>query len=280
MDVELARTFLEIMNAGSFLEASERMHVTQTTVTARISSLESKLGVTLFVRNRSGARLTADGQRFVDYATSLVQTWDRAKAELKLPSGLETRLCIGGENSLWTPVMVNWVLWIQHHLPSVALHTEVSDAEKLIDKLEKSVLDAIIVHRPNYYSSFVVEQLLEEKLIHVQSVENPQPNLFVDWGAEFRAQYDAALPQPRGSYSFGLGPLALQVMLQRGGNGYFRTRVVKPYLERGLLERVPEAPEFTYPIYLVYRKGEMSSSLEQVLEGVRKLAGEDAGWLI
>ncbi|MFC3151080.1 LysR family transcriptional regulator [Litoribrevibacter euphylliae] len=280
MDVELARTFLEIMNAGSFLEASERMHVTQTTVTARISSLESKLGVALFVRNRSGAKLTPDGERFVNYATSLVQTWDRARAELKLPSGLETRLCIGGENSLWTPVMVNWVLWIQNHLPNVALHTDVADSEKLIDQLEKNAMDAIIVHRPNYYSGFVVEQLLEEKLIHVQSMDNPKPNLFVDWGAEFRSQYDAALPEPKGAYSFGLGPLALQVMLQQGGNGYFRTRVVKPYLERGLLERVPEAPEFSYPIYLVYRKGSMSSSLEQALDGVRQLAGEDAGWLI
>lgn len=281
MDVELARTFLEIMSAGSFLEASERLHITQTTVTARISSLEEKLGSKLFIRNRAGAKLTPDGERFVDYATSLVQIWDRARVEMKLPSGLETRLCIGGENSLWNPVIVDWVMWIQTHIPKIALHTEVADPLTLIEKLGKNSLDAIIVHRPSYYSGFVVEQLMEEKLIHVQSVKNPKPNLFVDWGAEFRSQYDAALPQPRqATFSFSLGPLALQVMLQQGGNGYFRTRVVKPYIERGILERVAETPEFTHPVYLVYRKGKQPESLKRALSGLRSLADEDARWFL
>lgn len=281
MDVELARTFLEIMSAGSFLEASDRLNVTQTAVTARMSSLEEKLGCKLFIRNRSGAKLTPDGERFVDYATSLVQVWDRAQVEMKLPLGVDSRLCIGGETSLWTPVVVNWVLWIQSNIANIALHTEVADPENLIDKLGKRSLDAIIVHRPNYYSGFVVEQLMEEKLIHVRSVKNPEPDLFVDWGTEFRDQFDAALPQPRQTtYSFSLGPLALQVMLQQGGNGYFRTRVVKPYIERGILERVSGAPEFTHPVYLVYRQGEMTKSLEQALCGLRLLAGEDARWFI
>ena len=76
MDIELARTFLEIVNTGSFIKAAERMHVTQTAVTARIRSLESHLSCQLFVRNRSGARLTEEGEQFVEYATSLVDTWD------------------------------------------------------------------------------------------------------------------------------------------------------------------------------------------------------------
>ncbi|MCP5161046.1 MAG: LysR family transcriptional regulator [Hahellaceae bacterium] len=281
MDIELARTFLEIMSAGSFLEASERLHVTQTTVTARINSLEDKLGHRLFVRNRSGARLTAEGERFVDYATLLVQTWDRARTEMKLPSGLDTRICMGCETSLWNPVAVNWVMWVQNHIPTVALHSEVGDVDNLIERLGAGALDAIIVHRPNYYSGYVVEQVMEEKLIHVQNVSQPKPNLFVDWGPEFRAQYDAALPQPRQStYSFSLGPMALQVMLQGGGNGYFRTRVVKQYIERGILERVPETPEFTHPVYLVYRKGKSSDVLQLAFSGLRTLAHEDARWLL
>jgi len=281
MDIELARTFLEIMRAGSFLEASERLHVTQTTVTARMNSLEEKLGHRLFVRNRSGARLTMDGEKFVDYASLLVQTWDRARAELKLPTGLDTRICIGVETSLWNPVMVNWVLWIQNHLPSLAVYSEVADADNLIERLEAGALDAVIVHRPNYFSGYVVEQLMEEKLIHVQNVRQPKPNLFVDWGPEFRAQYNAALPQSGPSaYSFNLGPMALHILLQAGGNGYFRTRVVKPYIERGILERVAETPEFTHPVYFMYRKGKVSENLEAAFEGLRTLAHEDARWLL
>jgi LysR family transcriptional regulator, flagellar master operon regulator len=36
MDIELARTFLAIVEAGSFVRAAERLNVTQTTVSARV----------------------------------------------------------------------------------------------------------------------------------------------------------------------------------------------------------------------------------------------------
>jgi DNA-binding transcriptional LysR family regulator len=46
MDTELARTFLTIAETGSFVAASERLHVTQSTVSARIRRLEEWLGAT------------------------------------------------------------------------------------------------------------------------------------------------------------------------------------------------------------------------------------------
>ena len=50
MDTELARTFLVVVAAGSFVEAAHRLHVTQSTVSTRIQRLEETLGAELFVR--------------------------------------------------------------------------------------------------------------------------------------------------------------------------------------------------------------------------------------
>ncbi|WP_455286988.1 LysR family transcriptional regulator [Cupriavidus necator] len=75
MDVELARTFLQVVRSGSLLAVADKLHVTQTAVTARLKSLESQLNCRLFDRNKAGARLTPDGQRFFRYASQLVQTW-------------------------------------------------------------------------------------------------------------------------------------------------------------------------------------------------------------
>ena len=36
MDINLARTFLEIVTTRNFLRAAERLHVTQTAVSARV----------------------------------------------------------------------------------------------------------------------------------------------------------------------------------------------------------------------------------------------------
>ena len=61
MDIDLVRTFLEIVSTHSFIRAAERLNVSQTTVSARVKTLEERLGRTLFVRNKSGASLTPAG---------------------------------------------------------------------------------------------------------------------------------------------------------------------------------------------------------------------------
>ena len=73
MDIGLAKTFIEIVATGSFVGAAERLHLTQTAVSARVRLLEEQVGRRLFVRNRAGARLTPAGERFAHYATALVQ---------------------------------------------------------------------------------------------------------------------------------------------------------------------------------------------------------------
>ena len=73
MDVELARTFLAIVAAGSFVRAAERLNLSQTAVSARVRSLEEQLRRPLFVRNRAGASLTPAGEQFLRHAPALVQ---------------------------------------------------------------------------------------------------------------------------------------------------------------------------------------------------------------
>jgi DNA-binding transcriptional LysR family regulator len=56
MNIEHLRTFLEIAETGNFNRAAERLHVTQSMVSARIRTLEQQLDRSLFVRaQRRGA---------------------------------------------------------------------------------------------------------------------------------------------------------------------------------------------------------------------------------
>lgn len=279
MDIELAKTFLDIVRTGSFMAAAERLHVTQTTVTARVQNLEDQLGCKLFIRNRSGAKLTDDGERFMGYASQLVQIWDAARHHFPLPSGFNALLAFGGEVSLSTPVMLNWACRLKEEIPSHAIHIEVSDGRILQEKLERGVLDAALVYRPEYWPGMQVEQLMEEKLVQVASVNHPDPYIYVDWGPAFRKQHDIALPElANPALSFNLGPLALQYILQRGGSGYFRTRVVQMYIDNGLLKKVKNAPEFSYPVYLVYSRNRESAAMQTAFEILRELVKEEPDW--
>nr|MBF0683371.1 LysR family transcriptional regulator [Pseudomonas sp.] len=279
MDIDLARTFLEIIRSGSFIATAERLHVTQTAVTARIRNLEQQLNCRLFVRNRAGAKLTRDGERFVAYATQLVQTWEAARRDLPLPQGYGDLLSIGAEVSLCNPLILAWLQRMRQAMPQHALRTEVASDAELQEKLELGVLDVALVHRPQYRPGLQVEQLLEEKLIQVVQASNPEPYLYVDWGPAFRRQHDMALPEhSRAALSFSLGPMALQYLLQNGGRGYFRTRVVQRYLDERIVNRVEQAPEFSYPVYLVHSRASESPTLHRALELLREVARDEHDW--
>lgn len=280
MDIELARTFLAIVRNGSFIAAAEQLHVTQTTVSARVRGLESLLGCRLFVRSRQGAILTDDGQHFVHYATQLVQTWDASRRSLPLPQGAHERLSIGCEVSLWNPLLVDWLSQLRNVYPALAIRAEVGEPERLHSKLKQSLLDVILVHQPDYHPHLQVEQILEEKLILVQSTTQSDPYIFVDWGGDFRKQHDFALPQyARSNMELDLGPLALQILLQGGGKGYFRTRVVQPYLDSGALAAVPNSPEFTYPVFILHGR-EVNALLIHAISTLRSTLNKRKCWMV
>ncbi|MGR3991330.1 LysR family transcriptional regulator [Pseudomonas sp. 1121_17] len=271
MDIEQARTFLEIVRCGSLVAAAEGLCVSQTAITARVQRLEQQLGCQLFVRSRSGASLTADGEAFVTYAHQLVETWEAARRDLPLPQGCQQLLHLGGETSLGNPLLLDWVSALYREMPSHAIRSEVSDGESLLRKVERGLLNAALVYQPIYGPGLQVEQLMEEKLVRIRHVERPEPYVYIDWGETFRRQHDAALPDcARPALSFNLGPLALQFILEHGGSGYFRTRVVQAYLDSGVFERVPQAPEFTYPTFLVYTRKHDSAALQQAFGVLRR----------
>ena len=279
MDLDLARTFLEIVRYGSLASAAQNLHVTQTAVTARVQKLESLLGVTLFIRNRAGARLTPEGEAFVVYANQLLQTWEAARRDLPRPEGLNQVLHIAGEVSLCNPMILSWTKALRQHLTSHAVRVQIRDGEQLLRQVEMGLLDAALVYRPAYWPGVQVEQLLEEKLIQIRRPALPEPYVYVDWGEDFRRQHDAALPdKARAALSFNLGPVALHYILENGGSGYFRTRVVQSYLNSGALERVPKAPEFSYPTYLVYSRERDCAALQQALELLRDIVKQDSDW--
>jgi DNA-binding transcriptional LysR family regulator len=100
VDTELARTFLSVVAAGSFARASERLFVTQSTVSARIQSLEEQLRCQLFVRNKGGTTLTPAGRNFQKHATTLVRTVELARQDVGVPQGYRASLTIGGRIGL------------------------------------------------------------------------------------------------------------------------------------------------------------------------------------
>jgi DNA-binding transcriptional LysR family regulator len=278
MDITLARTFLDIVSAGSFVRAAERLHVTQTAVSARVRTLEEQVGATLFVRNKAGASLTPAGEQFVRYASMLVQVWERARHQVAVPRGRRSVLAMGCEMSLWDPLLLDWLLWMRTEAPQLALRTEVGFPADLIDRVASGMLDIAVVYAPQQRPGLRIELLIEEKLVLVTTHKrgrklNPDDYVYVDWGPEFAAQHSLAFPElGNPAVMAGLGPLGREYVLAAGGSGYFRLAVVRRHLESGRLRRVPGAPEFLYPAYAVFADGADADVVAPALEGLKRAA--------
>ena len=227
MDIELARTFLAIVEAGSFVRAAERLNVTQTTVSARVRSLEDQLRRPVFIRNKSGATLTPAGEQFLRFAPTLVQVWQRARHQLAVPTGRRAMLAIGAELSLWNPLLLNWMVWMRRTASDVALRAEVAIPDNLLHQVADGVLDLAVLYAPRQWPGLKAEMIMEETLVLVTTdpgvadVSDPE-YVYVDWGEEFASHHGMSFSQfSDPGLSVGLGLLALDYIVQVGGAGYF-----------------------------------------------------------
>jgi DNA-binding transcriptional LysR family regulator len=282
MDIDLARTFVEVISARSLVRAAERLHVTQAAVSMRIRSLEQQLGRKLLVRNKAGVTLTPEGRRFERYASTLVRIWEQARHEVVMPPAYESILRVGAQAGLWNRMLYRWLPWMRASAPDVAIVAELGQPSVLMRYLAEGALDIAITFMTEDRAGIVAEKLLEQELVLLSSRPGPATPydanyVYVDWGEAFRLQHQQAYPEfSTPSLHVGLGTLGFGHIMEHGGSGYFPKRFAAPYVREGRVHIVPGSPSFELPIYAVYPAGADSGVIETALEGLRQLAQFEA----
>jgi DNA-binding transcriptional LysR family regulator len=89
LDLRLLRIFVTIVEAGGFAAAQGELNLALSTISSHVAALETRLGVTLCRRGRSGFRLTSEGRAVYDEARRLFGTIDQFDGRMR---GLRERL--------------------------------------------------------------------------------------------------------------------------------------------------------------------------------------------
>ena len=279
MDIELARTFLAVVETGSFLSAADKVNVTQSTVSIRIRTLEQQLGRPVFERSKNGAALTPAGHHFQRHAITLVRTWTQAKLDVALPAELYASLEIGAVPSLWDGFLIRAISGLREHLPNLAIKASWARTEDLNQQIEDGALDLAIMYRPKNAIGLVAMQLFEDEFVLVSSESDHLSNtfgegyVFVDWGPEFRADHllqfpDLAMP----ALQLMIGTTGLQYLRNTPASGYFPRRIVKPYLGDGSLRLIEGAPRFSYAAHAVFNATQSDSFPGQAATHLQEIA--------
>jgi len=286
MDTELARTFLTVVVAGNFIGAAERLHVTQSTVSARIRALEDLLGCVLFVRNKAGARLTPAGRQFQRHASTLVRTVEQARQDVGIPRGFRGALTIGGRFGLWEQLLLKWLPLMLARAPDISIRAQIGFEGDLMLGLVEGQIDIAVMYTPQSRPGLKVGSLLNEKLILVSTTSEgaqqtgPAPGpgyVYIDWGPEFYARHSASYPDYAGpALTANIGWLGVQHILTNGGSGYFPERLVRTHLAAGRLQIRRDAPVFALSAYVVYPAEGDPAVFGPALDGLREVAGAAA----
>jgi len=83
MEFSQLEAFLEAANRGGFRRAADALYLSQPSVSARVQTLESEVGVTLFHRTARGVRLTDMGRTFLPFAQRSMETLRRGREVLE-----------------------------------------------------------------------------------------------------------------------------------------------------------------------------------------------------
>ena len=257
MQLSALRTFLTIVDSGNLNRAAERLHVTQSTVTARLNGLEAELGQELFLRRKSGAELTAAGFKFLRYAQLMSDLWRQARQETALPTEVDAVCNLGCHFDLWPGLGRRFFESLRDSKRRLALSAWPADQSDLDRWLSSGLIDAAFCFSPSLRESWTAFPLGEDRLVLVSSTPRPlmrwDPRyIYVDSGEEFRRSHAAAYPDgDTPTTTFGSAVWALEHILAHGGSAHLPERLIAEHQVAGRLHEVPGAPVFKRSAYLV-----------------------------
>ncbi|WP_108880889.1 LysR family transcriptional regulator [Anderseniella sp. Alg231-50] len=265
MNLSELRTFLTIIETGSLVRASQQLNVTQSTVTARLNSLENELGQVLINRQKSGASLTGAGVRLQRYANTISDLWRQARQQTALPDAMSSVCNLASHPDLWPHLGTRMFDYIRANHSQVALAVWHGSQADMHDWLGNGLTDISLTYWPNSNQKQVVYPIATDQLVLVSTrkdspIKFDPGYIFVEAGEEFGQQHaEAYADADIARISFGSAQLGLEHLLINGGSAYLPLRMVKPHIADGRLFRLAEGPVFERNAFMVVNKSALET---------------------
>ncbi len=156
LDIDQLHTFIAIVDTGSFTKAADRVFKTQSAVSMQMRRLEERIGKQLFAKDGRGNRLTAEGEKLMNYARRIIRLNNEAIAAFD-DNRLEGTLRIGTPDDYADRYMPEIIGRFAKTHPNVELYIVCEPSVSLAEKMARGELDiALVTHNPRARSSDVV----------------------------------------------------------------------------------------------------------------------------
>lgn len=143
------RALVELADTGSVRGAAERLVVTESSISSALRALSTDIGIALVDRHGRGVKLTPAGERYVEYARSILGLHDEAilaaRGEADPENGSVRLAAVTSAGELLIPAAL--ATFRAEH-PGVVLHLEVASRNAVWPMLARHEVDLVVAGRP------------------------------------------------------------------------------------------------------------------------------------
>lgn len=291
MEIRELRSFLAIVRHESMTRAAEELHLTQSTLSKQVKSLEAELGRKLFERHSFGITLTEEGRLLHERAADLVSVADRIETEFadldKVTGGT---LYFGLAESFQIKYLAQQIRLLQESCPELTYHVASGVTSQVTSLLDAGVIDfAVLAEEPDHskYDSLAFPEeerwgvvmatgcpLAQKKEVAVKDLVG-LPLFCSDqaWRNDIPRWAGRAMGRLKRAASFGLAYNG--AIFAREGLGYLLTfdKIVDTSNGSGVVFR-PLSPSLGTRLHLVWRKNRALTPIaEKFLAQARESLG-------
>ncbi|WP_419147063.1 LysR family transcriptional regulator [Pseudoalteromonas 'SMAR'] len=262
MDIDLLKTFVEVVRTRHFGRAAENLYITQSAVSFRIRQLEQSLGVNLFIRQRNNIQLTAPGERLLPHAKMILTGMQRAKVDVALANNMHKQVSLSGTANIWDAFLQFGINHIVSAMPGVSLVAEIKAQQESTRLLLERTLDVAVLFDPPKVDELVVKPIRHLAIIPVSTFEKvskaeffDNQYVYVDWGTAYSLwhakQYSGSNPP---YFRTSTGRIALDLILQCGGSAFVPEALAQDAIAKGHLFLVEEVEQNAREVFVAYHK--------------------------
>ncbi len=157
--------FKTVVDEKSILKASKELHIAQPPLSRMMKKLESELNTTLFIRGKE-LKLTESGKLLYDKALTMLELESSVKNDIKELNSKQNQTINIGIVTSSTSLLYSGVLKeFSHKFPNTKFNITESNTFKLLDLLDKRLINIAITRTPFNTDLYDVIKLESEPMV-------------------------------------------------------------------------------------------------------------------
>ena len=149
MTIRRLKNLIAIRETGSFSQAAEKAHISQSAMSQQMSQLENDLGLQLFDRSGRAPVLTKLAVDLLPAIRDAIDTYDRFINLATSEKNIRGALSLGSVPSELTALVPKALTELKNKLPGLKLRVVPALSAQLCDSVYKGKIDAAVMSRPS-----------------------------------------------------------------------------------------------------------------------------------